>query len=120
MQTDNKLKWDDIIFTIKYILMVSVIMIPVLLTVTHSWGVIFPEQMKELESWKEQQDIENQRIADMVMNYDSIARTSISCDELKQVQLDLLGYGVNAHSWFPRMSDKAMKVAQERYGVLCR
>jgi len=47
-----------------------------------------------------------------------VSRFSEDCNELKELRLYLVTYA-NADSWFPLRDDRTLRIANERYDILC-
>lgn len=72
----------------------------------------FIENIKEVA--KEKSD--NTR---WIYDTSDMVKVSEDCPELKKAQLDLISKGANDDSWFPTVKDKSLKMAQDRYDILC-
>jgi len=70
------------------------------------------EKMAESTKIYNEQVMNEKRIAD-------VAKKSTDCNELKLLRLELISDGANAESWIPNMNDYWLKLANQRYGVIC-
>lgn len=52
-------------------------------------------------------------------NTKHIVKTSLDCEVLQKVQLELIAKNANADSWLKSTNDESLKIAQEKYDLLC-
>ena len=75
-----------------------------------------PEQF--IENVKDTQREKSEKTR-WVYDTNDLVKESRDCKILEEAQLDLISKGANADSWFPNINDKSLKIAQERYDLLC-
>lgn len=77
--------------------------------------IFFPEQAEGINEYNQRMKSIKDRHYELL----DLAKSSETCDELKTLQLELISNGADAGSWIPEIKDRALKIAKERYGVLC-
>jgi len=108
----NPLRFVRVIVTASVLLLLfTLIGIPILTSLLTD-----PEQFIERVK-----DIQKEKSEKTRWIYDTndLVKESRDCAELQTAQLDLISKGANANSWFPNINDKSLKIAQERYELIC-
>lgn len=69
----------------------------------------------DIEKMREQ----NQLRTDLKVELNELIRETKDCSVLQDEMLKLISNNANADSWLPNISDRTLKIAQERYEILC-